>query len=196
MEGFVTSNTTDTFTAVFANFHHLPIKLRPLQKVGRLCINPDMTVSCISSREIELNKFGTLHWWYIVCKCYLCFDDKQFKEKLSSNNVVPISLPFCAGKHLGLLGLLSWLPTKCYQPCLPWQKCSPTATPQHFLCFMVGSLLLAMGPTQTSHYSGTSSTLPWHTEGTQTSTDHMNILKKLTPMIKEVSCANFLYCPF
>ena len=43
MEGVVTSNSKISFTAVFANFHHLPIRLTTNDKVGRLNIDEQMT---------------------------------------------------------------------------------------------------------------------------------------------------------
>ena len=47
MEGIVASNTAKTFTAVLANFHHLPIKLTKHDKVGRLHLENQMTAQPI-----------------------------------------------------------------------------------------------------------------------------------------------------
>ena len=47
MEGIVTSSSAKSFTAVFANFHHLPVKLTTNDKVGRLHIDEQMTAQPI-----------------------------------------------------------------------------------------------------------------------------------------------------
>ena len=47
MEGVVASTTEKTFTAVLANFHHLPVKLSKTDKVGTLHLDNRMTVEPI-----------------------------------------------------------------------------------------------------------------------------------------------------
>ena len=47
MEGVVASTTEKTFTALLANFHHLPIELTKTDKVGRLHLDSGMTAKPI-----------------------------------------------------------------------------------------------------------------------------------------------------
>ena len=52
MEGVVTSSSAKLFTAVLANFHHLPVKLIRYDKVGRLHIDDLMNVQqCLAIHD-------------------------------------------------------------------------------------------------------------------------------------------------